>query len=68
MRLTRFDVGGFCAFLPIMVSLVYGFGQGIFVWLVSAGQVSLAILSFALRRGQLTSVMNCETNSFRLTS
>ena len=64
---SRFEVTGLCAFFPIMVSFVCGLEQEIVVWLVSAVQVNLEIPSFASSCAQLTSVMNCETNSFWIT-
>ena len=65
LRQTRFEVTGLCALFPIMVSIVCGLEREIVGWLFSVGQVSLAILSFALRLALLTAEIRCETNSFR---
>ena len=65
-RRTRFEVGGLCAFFSDMISFVCGLDREIVGWLFSIGQVSLAILSFALRLALLTAVIRCETNSFWL--
>ena len=67
LRQTRFEVTGLCALFPIMVSFVRVFQREIVGWLVSVGQVRLAIVSFALTRAQVKPVMDCETNSFWIT-
>ena len=64
VRQIRFEVTGFFACVPIMVSFVRVFEREIVGWLVSVGQVRLAIVSFALIRAQLKTVMNYETNWF----
>ena len=64
LRQTRSEVTGLCALFPIMVSFVRVFQREIVGWLVSVGQVRLAIVSFALTRAQLKTVVNCEANWF----
>ena len=64
VRQIRFEVTGFFACVPIMVSFVRVFEREIVGWLVSVGQVRLAIVSFALTRAQLKTVMNCGANWF----
>ena len=64
LRQTRFEVACLWAFFPTMVSFVCGPEREIVAWLVSVGKDSLSILSFALTRAQLKTVMNYETNSF----
>ena len=60
-----FEVTGLCDCVPIMVSIVCGLEREVVGWLFSVGQVSLAILTFALRVALLTAEIRCETNSFR---
>ena len=64
VRQIRFEVTGLCALFPIMVSIVCSLEREIVGWLFSVGQVRLAIVSFALTRAQLKTVMNCEANWF----
>ena len=50
-----------CDCVPIMVPFVPVFEREIVGWLVSVGEVSLAILSLALRLGFSTAESRCET-------
>ena len=64
LRQSRFEVACLWAFFPTMVSFVCVPQREIVGWLVSVGKDSLSILSFALTRAQLKTVMNYETNWF----
>ena len=64
VRQIRFEGTGLFAGVLIMVSFVHVFEREIVGWLVSVGQVRLAIVSFALTRAQLKTVVNCEANWF----
>ena len=46
MRQIRFEVTGFFACVPIMVSFVRVFEREIVGWLVLVGQVTLSIVNF----------------------